>query len=95
MTPVKITKRYMTQKQKEQNYSLKCLRKRSVSCNQTGEQFDKSEEQYSSCHVLWQMLMVLHKKREQEQLDTETAEPLQRCHFFCYSARLDTTNCHN
>ena len=47
MAPVKITKRHMSQKQKEQQESLKCLRKWLAWCNQTGEKFDESEEQYS------------------------------------------------
>ena len=47
MSPLKVTKRRMSQKQKEQRDTLKCLRKRLAWCNQTGQKFNESEEQYS------------------------------------------------
>lgn len=47
MAPCKITKRRMTQQQKEQQETNKYLRKRLAWCNQTGQKFDESEEQYS------------------------------------------------
>lgn len=47
MAPAKITKRKMTQKEREQRETIKCMRKRLAWCNQTGEKFDESEEQYS------------------------------------------------
>lgn len=47
MAPCKITKRRMTQQQKEQKETNKYLRKRLAWCNQTGQKFDESEEQYS------------------------------------------------
>lgn len=44
IAPLKVTKRWMSQKQKEQRETLKCLRKQLAWCNQTG---NESEEQYS------------------------------------------------
>ena len=42
-----VTKRRLSQQQKEQRDTTKYLRKRLVWCNQTGQKFDESKEQYS------------------------------------------------
>lgn len=47
MAPLKVTKRRLSQQQKEQRDTTKYLRKRLVWCNQTGQKFDESKEQYS------------------------------------------------
>ena len=47
MAPCKITRRRMTQQQQEQKETNRYLRKRLAWCNQTGQKFDESEEQYS------------------------------------------------
>ena len=47
MAPIKVTKRRITQQQKEQQNTNKYLRRRLAWCNQTGEKYDESTEQYS------------------------------------------------
>lgn len=47
MAPLKVTKRRLSQQQKEQRDTTKYLRKRLAWCNQTGQKFDESKEQYS------------------------------------------------
>lgn len=47
MAPPKITKRKLSQKDKEARETNKYLRRRLQWCNCTGQQFDQAEEQYS------------------------------------------------
>ena len=47
MAPLKVTMRRLSQQQKEQRDTTKYLRKRLAWCNQTGQKFDESKEQYS------------------------------------------------
>ena len=47
MAPLKATKNRLSQREKEERETNKCLRRRLAWCNQTGQQYDESEEQYS------------------------------------------------
>ena len=47
MAPPKETKRKISHKEKEEREISKYLRRRLAWCNQTGQQYDESEEQYS------------------------------------------------
>lgn len=47
MAPPKITRARLTQKQKEERETNKYLRRRLAWCNQTGEKFDETQEQYT------------------------------------------------
>ena len=47
MAPPKMTKRRLSQKEKEERDTNKFLRKRLAWCNQTGQKYDESEEQYT------------------------------------------------
>ena len=47
MAPPKETKRKISHKEKEERETSKYLRRRLAWCNQTGQQYDESEEQYS------------------------------------------------
>ena len=48
MAPPKATKRRLSQKEKEERNTIKHLRRRLAWCNQTGQRYDESEEQYST-----------------------------------------------
>lgn len=47
MAPRKVTKKRISQQQKEQHDTNKYLRRRLAWCNQTGQRYDESKEQYS------------------------------------------------
>ena len=47
MAPPKRTKKHLSQQQKEQCDTIKCLWRRLAWCNQTRQQLDESKQQYS------------------------------------------------
>lgn len=47
MAPARATKRHLSQQQREQRDTIKFLRKHLAWCNQTGQKYDDSQEQYS------------------------------------------------
>ena len=47
MAPARATKRHLSQQQTEQRDTIKFLRKHLAWCNQTGQKYDDSQEQYS------------------------------------------------